>query len=134
VVLGLPLLLKTAVATVIALSILRGFAGPPASARHPVAARLLLLAAAALYAGATGVLVAGREVPAAVLAVAGVEAACASAWLARGRGDDGGGGGGGGSRDDGGRPLPGGPGIDWDAFDRARLEWERERERKLVEV
>jgi hypothetical protein len=122
----LPLLLKAAVATVLAISILRGFAGPPAPARHPAITRLMLLAAAALYVGATSTLLGGHEQLAAVLAMMGVEVACACAWLARAR-DDGGGGGGGGRRGDGGRPLPGGPGIDWEAFDRARMEWERPR-------
>jgi len=53
----------------------------------------------------------------------GVGALCFAGWLGRG----GGGGGGGGGGDDGPGPPHSGPGLDWDAFDRARRDWERPR-------
>jgi hypothetical protein len=121
----LPLLLKAAVATIVAMSLLRGFAGPPPAAPHPAIMLALLLTGAGLYASGIWALLGGHEQSAVALGVLGVEAACASGWLARAGDDDGGGGGGRGRGDDGGRPLPGGPGVDWEAFDRARLEWER---------
>jgi hypothetical protein len=61
------------------------------------------------------------------LIIAGIETSCVAAWLVRGARDDGGGddgdggGGGGGS----GPRVP--PPIDWEAFDRARRSWERDR-------
>ena len=57
----------------------------------------------------------------------GIETACLAAWFVRalpdgpGRDDDGDGGGGGWGRGPF-RPIP--P-IDWDAFDRARRDWDR---------
>jgi hypothetical protein len=126
----LALLGKVGVAVLLTASIVRGFAGAPARARHPAAARVVLLIAASLYASAAVALVADDGVLAALLAVLGVEAACLSAWLARARDDDGGdddGGGGGPGPDDGDRPAPHGPMVDWDAFDRARAAWERPR-------
>jgi hypothetical protein len=123
------LLGKIIVAVLLAGSVARGFAGAPAQARHPAAARTLLVVAGALYAGAAATLVAGDVLVSAVLAVLGVEASCVSAWLARapGEGGDDDGGGGGPGPDDGDRPVPRGPVIDWDAFDRARSSWERGR-------
>jgi len=53
----------------------------------------------------------------------GVGALCFAGWLGRG----GGGGGGGGGGDDGPGPPHNGPGLDWDAFDRARRDWDRPR-------
>ncbi|HSD78186.1 MAG TPA: hypothetical protein VLA98_12310 [Solirubrobacteraceae bacterium] len=119
----LPLLAKAGVAALLAASIARGFAGAPAARPRPGAAGVLLLAAVALYAAATATLAAGRVGSSALLAIAGVEAACASAWLARA--DCGGGGGDGGDDDAPAGPC-GPPPIDWDAFDRARRDWERE--------
>jgi hypothetical protein len=129
---GVPevaLLGKLAIAVLLAISVARGFAGAPARARHPAAARTLLFVAGALYAGAGATLVADDVLVSAVLAVLGVEASCVSAWLARasGEGGDDDGGGGGPGPDDGDRPVPRGPVIDWDAFDRARSGWERGR-------
>jgi hypothetical protein len=123
------LLGKVAVGVLLAFSVVRGFGGAPARARHPAAARLLLTAAAASYAGAAVALLGGQAVLSGVLAVVGVEAACLSAWLARATGDDDddGGGGGPGPDDDGDRPAPHGPAVDWEAFDRARSAWERPR-------
>jgi len=53
----------------------------------------------------------------------GVGTLCVAGWLGRG----GGGGGGGGGGDDGPGPPHSGPGLDWEAFDRARRDWEHPR-------
>lgn len=129
---GVPevaLLGKVGVAVLLAISVARGFAGTPARAKHPVAARVMLVVAGALYAGGAVAILEGQVPLSAVLAVLGVEASCVSAWLARAPGDGGDddGGGGGPGPDDGDRPVPQGPVIDWDAFDRARGSWERGR-------
>jgi hypothetical protein len=128
-----PLLAKTGVVVLLAVSIARGFGGAPATAARPGAARALLVTAGALYLAAAVALAGGRAVTATLLAVVGLEAACASAWLARGDDDDGGDGGGGGGGA-GGNDGPGGgglpedvPAIDWEAFDRARASWDRPR-------
>jgi len=114
---------KAGLAALLLASICRAFFGAPASRPRPRRARQFLGVAAVAYAAGCMALLAGAFVVAAVLAVGGVEAACASAWLARsagpGGGDDDGGGGGPGDEPAG--PPP----WNWDEFDRARSGWSR---------
>jgi hypothetical protein len=119
-VIALSLLAKAALAAFLLASIVRAFAGPPAPQAKPSISRRFLLVAAGAYAAGTAELVLGHPALATALAVCGVEAACASAWLARAAYDD--------EDDDGGGwdDEPAGPWpIDWPAFDRARRSWER---------
>ena len=114
------LLAKAALAALLLVSIVRAFAGPPAAHANPALSRRFLFVAGGAYAAGTAELLLGHSALATALAVCGVEAACASAWLARAARDDGDDGGGG--WDDG----PAGPWpVDWAAFDRARRAWER---------
>ena len=124
---ALPLLLKTAIAAVLIGSLARAFLGKPASTEHRGWARALLAGTAVCYcAGAALVLGVGASVPGSLVVMLGIETACLAAWLVRALPDgpehdddeDGGGGWGRGPW----RPIP--P-IDWDAFDRARREWDR---------
>jgi hypothetical protein len=126
---GLPLLAKAAIAAVLIVSMWRAFLGPPASDEHRTAARLLLAGTALCYcAGAALVLAADASLPGSLVVLLGIETACLAAWLVRalpdgpGRDDDDGWGGGWGR----GPWHPIAP-IDWDAFDRARGEWDRPR-------
>jgi hypothetical protein len=119
-VIALSLLAKAALAAFLLASIVRAFAGPPAERANPAVSRRFLLLAGGAYAAGTAELVLGHPALATALAVCGVEAACASAWLARAGWDEG--------DDDGGGwdDEPAGPWpIDWPAFDRARRAWER---------
>ena len=106
-------------AAVVLASIARAFLGRPAPRVRRRAARALLAGTGLCYVGGAAlVLVSGAALPGALLVLAGIEASCLGAWLARGATDGGDGGG-----DDDGR---GGPGPwDWDAFDRARAGWAR---------
>jgi hypothetical protein len=120
-VIALPLLVKAALAALLLGSIARAFAGPPAKRPNPVATSRFLAFAGAAYSGGTAMLLLGHATLATAFAATGVEAACASAWLARAGGGDG-------PDDDGGHggdEPAGPPPIDWDAFDRARRAWER---------
>ena len=115
---GLPLAIKVAVAAVLVVSIWRSLYGPPPEHRDVAIAKLWGVTAAVLYFGGIAAIAAGRE-PAWLLLMAGAVALCFAFWHARG--DDDGGGGGGDPGDD--TPGP----IDWDQFDRARLDWDRPR-------
>jgi hypothetical protein len=124
----LPVVPKVALAAVVCASMWRAFLGAPAPASHRVAARTLLAITMLCYGGgAIIVVVGGAELVGSLLIIAGIETSCVAAWLVRGARDDGGGddgdggGGGGGS----GPRVP--PPIDWEAFDRARRSWERDR-------
>jgi hypothetical protein len=122
-VIALSLLGKAALAALLLASIVRAFAGPPAAHANPALSRRFLFVAAGAYAAGTAELLLGHSALATALAVCGVEAACASAWLARAAWDDGDDGGGGGWDDEPAGPWP----VDWAAFDRARRAWERTR-------
>jgi hypothetical protein len=123
---GLLVLPKVALAAILLASMWRAFFGAPAPEAPRLAVRVLAALAVGCYAGGGALFALRSELAGALLVVAGIEASCVVAWLARAArddgGDDGGGGGGGGG---GGRgpKLP--PPIDWDAFDRARRAWER---------
>ena len=111
---ALPPTPSAALAALLAVSIGRAFLGRPARRARRGTARALLAGTALCYAGGAAlVLAAGAALPGALLIVAGIEASCLGAWLARGAGDD--------PDDDAGG---GGP-WDWDAFDRARAHWSR---------
>ena len=103
---ALPPTASAALAALLAVSIGRAFLGRPARRARRGTARALLAGTALCYAG-------GAALPGALLIVAGIEASCLGAWLARGAGDD--------PDDD----APGGGPWDWDAFDRARARWSR---------
>lgn len=118
---ALSLLAKAALAVFLLVSIIRAFAGPPAPHANPSISRRFLLVAAGAYVAGTVELVLGHPALATALAVCGVEAACASAWLARAAYDDGDDDDGGGWGDEPAGPWP----IDWPEFDRARRAWER---------
>ncbi|MEA2255877.1 MAG: hypothetical protein QOG35_1922 [Solirubrobacteraceae bacterium] len=126
---ALPVLAKAGLAAIVCASMWRAFLGAPAPTVHRCAARVLFALTSACYvAGALAVVLGGGELLGALLIVVGIESSCVAAWLLRGSrrgddgGDDGGGGGGGGGR---GPKAP--PPIDWDAFDRARRAWDRDR-------
>jgi hypothetical protein len=128
---SLPLVAKAALAALLMFSMGRAFMGPPAvEPRRAVARTLLAITALCYFAGASLAALGDAIVPGALVVIAGIETACAAAWLVRGLpdspgnddddeddGDDGGGPGG-----DGGLPP-----VDWDAFDRARRAWDRPR-------
>jgi hypothetical protein len=118
-VIALSLLAKAALAAFLLASIIRAFAGQPAAHANPALSRRFLFVAAGAYAAGTTELLLGHPGLATALAVCGVEAACASAWLARAAWDDGEDGGGGWDDEPAG-PWP----VDWAAFDRARRAWE----------
>jgi hypothetical protein len=126
---ALPLLAKAAIAAVLIGSMARAFLGPPAPGEHRAWARALLAGTALCYClGAALVVAAGAALTGSVVVMVGIEAACIAAWLVRalpdgpGRDDDEGGGGGWGRG-----PWSPIPPVDWDAFDRARREWDRPR-------
>jgi hypothetical protein len=127
---SLPLAAKAALAAVLMLSMGRAFVGPPAvEPRRAVARTLLAITALCYFAGAGLAALGDAIVPGALVVIAGIETACAAAWLVRalpdgpGNDDDEADG------DDGGGPDGDGglPPVDWDAFDRARRAWERPR-------
>jgi hypothetical protein len=124
---ALPPPASAALAGLLAASIGRAFLGRPARRTRRGTARALLAGTAVCYlGGAALVLVAGAALPGAILVVAGIEASCLGAWLARAGGDD---------PDDRDGPDDGGDDTgdrgpwDWDAFDRARAGWSRRRVR-----
>jgi hypothetical protein len=107
------------VGAVLALGLVVALVGPPPSTNRSYESVLLALAASAMYLMAVGVALTVGVGLGTLLAVPGVLAFCASCWLSRGMdrdfGDDDG---------DDGEPDP--P-IDWDDFDRARADWDRDR-------
>ncbi len=113
---GLPLAIKAAVAAALLISVWRALYGPPPDHRDIAVARRWGAVSALLYATGFLALADGRTGAWLVL-MGGVVALCLAFWHARG--DDGGGGGG----DPGDDTGP----IDWDRFDRARIEWDRPR-------
>jgi hypothetical protein len=124
---ALPPPASVALAVLLAASIGRAFVGRPA--RHPRrrTARALLAGTAVCYlGGAALVLLAGAALPGAILVLAGIEASCLGAWLARAAGD-------GGDDDDGDGTGDRGP-WDWDAFDQARAGWSRRPGRPQTRV
>jgi hypothetical protein len=118
---ALPMEARAAVAAILLISILRAFRGVPAGTPRLWLARQLIFMAIALEALTIVALVAGQPLLGAALAAAGVETACLSAWLglASGGPPDSG------EDDDEPEPVPPGPDIDWDEFDRARRDWDR---------
>jgi hypothetical protein len=115
---ALPPPASAALAIVLAASIGRAFLGRPARRTRRGTARALLAGTAVCYlGGAALVLLAGAALPGAIVVVAGIEASCLGAWLARAAGDDP-------DDGDGDDAGDGGP-WDWDAFDRARAGWSR---------
>lgn len=118
---ALPPVAEAAIAVVLALSMIRAFFGSAPEHADLVAAGAWLVAGILLL---IGVLVSGDDGPLGlILSAVAVEAVCVAGWWLRGDDD------GGGEDDDGGiEPAPGGPPIDWTAFDRERERWRGPRE------
>jgi hypothetical protein len=110
---ALPLALNAALAIAMVGSVWRGFFGAPPTESDRGTAYLWGATAALLYLAAIIALMHGRAVSS-VLFGLGVIALAIAVWHGRGEDDDGG--------DDGGDGD--GP-TDWDAFDRARRDWDR---------
>jgi hypothetical protein len=123
----LPAALKAVIAAEIAFSILAAAFGTPPQHQRRRGRELVVLVAALATAGAAVALHAAHHPLAMKLTLAAcVELLCALTWLRRAPGPDDGGGG-----DDGNdaEPEVPPPGYDWDAFDRARNDWEPTRHR-----
>lgn len=112
----MPTSAKIALATLLAISILRAFFGEPPSSGHRTDALRAALVGATCYMAAIAVAYLGSSTVASGLIVAAVEAMCLAVWLARGRDDPGHG---------GWDPEPVDPPVDWAEFDRLRETWSR---------
>jgi hypothetical protein len=111
-----------------------GFVAPPGHRARPVLTVLFLGLGMTAFPLGLGAVVIGRPQLGTVLVWGGVLCFTAAARLLRvppppRRDDEGGDDDGGGGGDPPGDPAtrPGGPGLDWDAFDRERSGWERDR-------
>ena len=128
----MPLPIVIALLAILAGAVAVGFLGKPGGRMRPLMTVTLLGLGLVLLPLGLGAVVIGRPETGTLMVWAGVLLfSCAARFLRapeHGDGDDEedeGGGGGGGPHDP--RPEPGGPTLDWEAFDRQREGWGAER-------
>ncbi len=129
---AMPMILKIALAALIAVSVSAAAAAKPPRDLRPGLTGLVLGASIVGYAAAAGLLLSGAAIAGGVALVIASEGMCFAAWLGRaivGGDDDDGWGGGSDRRPDGSAPDGGGerPAIDWSSFEALRGSWSRER-------
>lgn len=107
-------IVKIAVAGILAVALVRAFMGPPPARLHPMLVLSCGFAGVIGYPLAALVAAEGDATGGSVVLAVSVCLVAAAAWGARGPGDD------------GGEPRDGDPDppVDWEAFDRERARWE----------